>query len=450
MPRHWNRVLAAVLALVFTACVPQQQASPTSIPDYRQGNVMAVNGSGFYVVPAAMAGEPSLNDWTASGLQTPEGPECGDEVRVSSSSGQKIHGRIILFQHHQGQGPAGRGQYLIEVPDARIESARQGRLSMHSELYRAKGSIWTAWVAVLSDRPIACQQAPRRDGAPPRIRTISTSRPPVAPDGSAWATLEQCEARLANQTRLYLAQLDEFVANLEALPPTEREAHVEGLELLADRRVARHALEIVSAPANEREATEQRIRGLYGRREAMFCTSSTAPVEICLAEADSLEASTRCYPDLVQCTTIAWSELESRACVAAMHTQPVASNDTPATLKQCLESWHAIRRAQNGRMEELAAKLARLRRARREAFVGNLEAQFDRGVAQVLMEVAELPRAKRQERVERMQQAMDAQVQKYLKVCRRHTSSQTVECIEATTSPDGAIQCEREAGRGGR
>lgn len=68
-----------------------------------------------------------------------------------------VHGRVIVFQaRSDGSGPAGRGDYLMKIDDSAIESARGGRLAMRYESYLSSGSEFYAWIAILSDRPLAC------------------------------------------------------------------------------------------------------------------------------------------------------------------------------------------------------------------------------------------------------------------------------------------------------
>lgn len=438
-----SRSLIGALAVAAAAagCMATAPAPHLSAPTPRQVNVTSWDGTGLHLVPAAYYGKPSLNDWTAAGLRTRKGPECGDAVTVEASSGERVYGRLVLFMYVEGQGPAGRGQYLLKVPDERIREASGGRLSMHAEYYRSNdGRIDTAWVVVMSDQPIPCQR--RVDPhAPPRMRSISTGRPPRAPDGSAWATPEQCRAAHDKVTSLRLAKLEELEAMLERTPPAKREERIADLELLSFKRIGRRALEIVSAPPAERASVEARVKAeLAPPSKAKECEWSTAPQQQCLAQIETLAASADCYTGLARCVAKARTEAEQKACFASKLGSAYTKTH-PDVLDLCQMAAANMSRLAVPRLEELVRALQRRSPKQRDAYVAGLEPGFDQQYALAARRIVEAPPAERREAMGNLPEAMKQAEPEFVRTCRARISMEDAQCLIWAESLDAFQAC---------
>lgn len=83
---------------------------------------------------------------------------CGNDVRVVAADKTMVHGRVLIFSTDaSGKGPAGRGDYLLKVPEERIRATSGGRMSMAYESYTTtSGKERYAWIAWMSERPLPC------------------------------------------------------------------------------------------------------------------------------------------------------------------------------------------------------------------------------------------------------------------------------------------------------
>jgi hypothetical protein len=322
-------------------------------PSARAINVKSANGMPFSTIPDAFVGEAGLNDWTNQGLKSLSllhlGPQCGDPVVVTDSSGGTAHGRLMVFHYRQALGPAGRGDYRIEVPDERVASAAAGRLTIHTELYKdAAGELYTAWAVVMSDQPLSClgermtgsyatPSASTSDAAgpatehdrlaakqwsemvaagripptvepPPHVRrgmAANAAPPPPAPAApsapaaaSSPATEGECRMAAAHATTLARNEMRALMLYGEPLSPTDRQAM---FDAQVPKDLGIQAKRVLDAPPAKREALLGEInakfatdlQGVYVAR----CAQLKSPLIRCVLRAVSLAQQEACAMD---------------------------------------------------------------------------------------------------------------------------------------------------------
>ncbi|MGM0577949.1 MAG: hypothetical protein ACQEXJ_19640 [Myxococcota bacterium] len=79
---------------------------------------------------------------------------CGDPVEVVSSTGEVVHGRLLVMGHREnGRGPAGRGDYRVKVADRFIDQTSGGRTAVQYESYVADDTEYYAWILWMRQEP---------------------------------------------------------------------------------------------------------------------------------------------------------------------------------------------------------------------------------------------------------------------------------------------------------
>jgi hypothetical protein len=304
----WAGCAAHAVQPVVVAPEAPPPAPPSYEPTARMINVQSKSGVPFNTIPAAFIGEAGLDDWTNQGLKTPYlfnlGPQCGDPVVVTDSSGKTAHGRLMVFRHRQGVGPAGRGDYRIEVPDERVDSAAAGRLTIHTELYKdATGSIFTAWAVVMSDQPVSCAGDSMSGGYAPPTPSYGpapgpTYAPPPAAGAKPPATAGECQMAASHATTLARNEMRALILYGEPLSPTDR-------QVMFDAQVPKdlgvQAKRILEAPPAKRDALLAEVNtkfatdlnGVYVGK----CASFKAPLIRCVLHAVSLAQQEACATD---------------------------------------------------------------------------------------------------------------------------------------------------------
>lgn len=84
---------------------------------------------------------------------------CGKTYQYGSEESANLrHVHVLLYRTHpDGRGPAGRGDYRLEIDEAAIASSSGGRLVSRYESYlTSNGEEFYAWIAIVSDRPLEC------------------------------------------------------------------------------------------------------------------------------------------------------------------------------------------------------------------------------------------------------------------------------------------------------
>lgn len=166
---RWDGMAVMSFIGVLLACAAQPQASaPASFPP---GNVQLAN---VELAPGSTLQQamdtnvrnitPTVDSWTMNrGLQTmASGPFfCGAPVIVKGDDGKVAHGRLIVYNVQTGgKGPAGKGNYLVQIPSSRVDATSGGRMSVAYELYSvgtgAAADDNVAWVVFLSEQPLTC------------------------------------------------------------------------------------------------------------------------------------------------------------------------------------------------------------------------------------------------------------------------------------------------------
>ncbi|MGM0577948.1 MAG: hypothetical protein ACQEXJ_19635 [Myxococcota bacterium] len=79
---------------------------------------------------------------------------CGTPVEVVSSTGEVVHGRLLVMGHREnGRGPAGRGDYRVKVADRFIDQTSGGRTAVQYESYVADDTEYYAWILWMRQEP---------------------------------------------------------------------------------------------------------------------------------------------------------------------------------------------------------------------------------------------------------------------------------------------------------
>lgn len=359
MGKVQSRLIGALALATWAGCghqavQPAYTPPPRPIsfpPSARTINVKSANGMPFSTIPDAFVGEAGLNDWTNQGLKSLSllhlGPQCGDPVVVTDSSGGTAHGRLMVFHYRQAMGPAGRGDYRIEVPDERVASAAAGRLTIHTELYKdAGGELYTAWAVVMSDQPLSCLgeraygaqpsayasptgsapgaseddrlaakrwsemvatgRIPAHVAPPENIRrgmAANAAAPPAAPapppaGANPPATEADCRMAAAHATTLARNEMKALILYGEPLSPTDRQSM---FDAQVPKELGIQAKRVLDAPAAKREAMLGEIntkfatdlQGVYVGR----CAQLKAPLIRCVLRAVSLAQQEACAMD---------------------------------------------------------------------------------------------------------------------------------------------------------
>jgi hypothetical protein len=278
-------------------------------------NVKSANGMPFSTIPTPFVGEAGLNDWTNQGLKSISllhlGPQCGDPVVVTDSSGGTAHGRLMVFHYRQALGPAGRGDYRIEVPDERVSSAAAGRLTIHTELYKdADGEMYTAWAVVMSDQPITClgertYSAPPSAYAPasatyaPPPPTTASPAAPAAPAGaSPPATEAECRMAAAHATTLARSEMKALILYGEPLSPSDRQTM---FDAQVPKDLGIQAKRVLEAPPAQREGLLAEVNTKYATAlqnvYVAKCSNYKAALIRCVLRAVSLAQQEACAMD---------------------------------------------------------------------------------------------------------------------------------------------------------
>lgn len=165
--RSIDRLVATVLvASSLAGCGPAAApVAPWTIPRVDNQSVAPLDGDqvGGPIQPSNMGGAPFAMFPPSTLLgNTPFGVAqgcLGNRVRVVAPDKSTVYGMLIVFRADpNGKGPAGRGDYLLKVPEDRIRAASGGRMSVAYESYTTtRGEERYAWVVWMSEQPFRCE-----------------------------------------------------------------------------------------------------------------------------------------------------------------------------------------------------------------------------------------------------------------------------------------------------
>ncbi len=234
-----RRIVGAIVgaaALVTLGCQPPPVIHG-QVPAPRFGNVMT---TAVRAVDVPFYGEPSLRDWNDGlviYLQGAESRLCGDAILVHARDGKRVKARLFVFNYVHGQGPSGRGDYLVDVPEDRLESARQGLLTMYWEPYLVNGKRYTAWLVAMGGpggefprcteehsggmyKPLGIVRGGPRSGPP------GQSAPEASPEEPAPPQSGKCRALKKHVSDVLTAEVALHTSAMMTMSPAERDAYV--------------------------------------------------------------------------------------------------------------------------------------------------------------------------------------------------------------------------------
>ncbi len=283
-----RRILGASVgagALVALGCQPPPVIHG-EVPAPRFGNVegAAYQFGVSVLVDGPYSGEPSLDAWTSSGLQywMADGQMksiCGLPTHVRAKDGERLGAWLIVFKHVEGKGPSGRGNYLLDVPDERIESARAGLLTMYWEPYETNiGKRYTAWLVVMGGP----------GGSRPHCE-ISAGNALLKPVRGPSEKQKKCDQLLEHADTLISHELNEHFNAMAQMSPAERDTYVQShgsLAATARKEVDQHSF------AHRHETVTALLDPIV--REYRRCATMNETVLDCRLRADNFEALQAC------------------------------------------------------------------------------------------------------------------------------------------------------------